>query len=308
MFTQNCSFCIWVFLLYLGDYVSLSTHPNHHLVVWFQLLYSLCECRLDLQVEALHCRVHLKDPSEWTREVNTETLVFSLFSASNDPNMSSRTLETSWNIADTESRMGSTRTKLRLFLEGDKFQAQEKRWGGCFLGRWVYALSHKQTHTCPLHAPTYTSTKTSHALACLAFIDKHVVVIKSLSVDLCHINHVVQKSNRVLGKVSSVHHVVSDWSIWIKNRLWWWWFIQTFIVPKGWILQILVCLLTSAFRNISSQLLLLLWMICHDICYRHSWSAVNVKDLDALVTFPQMPSWDLWTEGTFLLSVSCLIL
>lgn len=64
------------------------------------------------------CRVHLKDLSQWTREVSTETLVFSLPSDSNDPNMSSHTLETSWNIADAESRTGSTGTRLRLFSWG----------------------------------------------------------------------------------------------------------------------------------------------------------------------------------------------
>lgn len=86
----------------------------------FQFIYSLGECTFQLQLEALHS---LKDPSECTREVDTEALVFSLLSGSNDPNMSGRTLETSWNIADTGFQTRSSGTRLRLFLEGDKFQA-----------------------------------------------------------------------------------------------------------------------------------------------------------------------------------------
>lgn len=73
----------------------------------FQFIYCLCEGRLSARSITQH-RVHLKDLSECITVVKTETLVFSL-SGSNDPNMSSRMLETSWNIADTGFQMGSTR-------------------------------------------------------------------------------------------------------------------------------------------------------------------------------------------------------
>ena len=138
---------------------------------WFQLICSLCECRVDLQGNG----VHLKDLSE---RRSTQRLLCFLSSPPKTIQIwaASRTLETSWNIADTGSRMRSTRTRLRVFLEGDKFQAWEKCWGSC-CSWWVDALFvHTGKHTLLLHAPTYTYTKTSHTLAQTVCIDKHMVI------------------------------------------------------------------------------------------------------------------------------------
>lgn len=119
MLTQICSICFWI-SAFIG--VPFSTHPNHPLFVSAHL-QSLWVQTWFTTRSITQRRVHLKDLSERTGVVSTEALVFSLFSRSNDPNMSSHTLQTSWNIADTGSRMGSSGTRLRLFLEGDKFQA-----------------------------------------------------------------------------------------------------------------------------------------------------------------------------------------
>lgn len=115
----------------------------------FQFIYCLCEGRLSARSITQH-RAHLKDLSEWTTVVKTETLVFSL-SGSNDPNMSSRMLETTWNIADTDFQMGSTR--LRLLLGGDKFQALQKCWDVC-LSSWIFCSHmHPPTHSCSMLIP-----------------------------------------------------------------------------------------------------------------------------------------------------------
>lgn len=105
-------------------------------------------------------RVHLKDLSEWTREVDTETLVFSLFST---PELIQIWAAARWKLEYCWHRDSdrSTRTKLRLFLQGDKFQAQEKCWGVCF-GWYVVALSaHTGKHT-HLLFPATTHTYTRH--------------------------------------------------------------------------------------------------------------------------------------------------
>lgn len=120
---------------------------------WFQLINSLCESRFHQQPK------HLKDPSERTRSAQI-CLCFLSSLAQPIQMWAAARGKTSWSIADKGSQTGSAGTKLRIFLEGDKFQAWEKCWGVCF-GWWVDALSFptgKHTHLC---TNPHTHTKTS---------------------------------------------------------------------------------------------------------------------------------------------------
>lgn len=124
----------------------------------------------------------MKGLSEWMRLAGTE---WPVFLSSNDPNMSSRMLETSWKIADTDFEKGSFVSRLGLFLGGDKFQAYEKCWGNYFFFlskyfRWWSFCVHTRLRTCLwilllTLAPDFTYTC---ILACT--LQKHVVATGTL--------------------------------------------------------------------------------------------------------------------------------